>query len=206
MLALLLLALSCRVSTEETLLREPVAIAAVAGIADTTAFPAFQDARMKKVDGSANGNAAFSSLQETSLSFLRLELQMDTTRPTVPDQGVPYDMLFLVSPPDDSTTVVYRRLAAVVFYDSVSGPMYHSWVMDHGATLVGGTDFMYFFEFPDPGPSWSDYETFLDTLASDGRVDLVMHLTHESPVPPPASLPSIDAAGGASVLGSRRLP
>jgi hypothetical protein len=103
----------------------------------------------------------------------------DTAAPPIPDDpSYPDDSLFVVTRPGKELPVYFRRLATVRFDDSTSGFTVRAFFAAFQARIVGGSVFnrTYIFQFPDPGPSWAEFDAIVNRMNSEAGIELVSQI------------------------------
>jgi hypothetical protein len=109
----------------------------------------------------------------------------DTTRPEIPSgrfDGA--DSVFTVASSTPGFSY-FRRYAAVLFSDTVSGLGIRRYLLQHGLEVTGGFSMngAYIVKFADPGTAFTAFTAKLASLASDPRVRLVIPIESGTPAP-----------------------
>lgn len=113
------------------------------------------------------------------------DLASDTTRPSFPNVRFDRsDSAFVVASPTSGFSY-FRRFAGIQFHDSVSGTGVRRFLHQYGLEVTGGFRMTgaYIVKFADPGPTFSDFKRWMDTLGADARVKFIVPLEYSTPPP-----------------------
>jgi len=112
----------------------------------------------------------------------------DTSPPSIPpEMTFALDTTIVIRVPGDTSDVRYRNVFLVSFDRSVSGVTIRGFMRRHRASIIGGMPFIraYQVRTPDPGTTWSAFDSLRIRMRSEPGVTLVYPLAHRRRGPEP---------------------
>jgi hypothetical protein len=150
---------------------------------------------VKPKNDAATGDVRLLSRETVSSPTLVLIVDVDTSRPVVPDGFAAPDSaeaLLVTQPGGDPTVLVLRDFVHIQFDDTTSGQSIKELLALYGAQVAGGYPLThtYIIRVPDPGPTYAALEALMERLRAEPGVRYVYRLVFQAPEEPLGRYPN----------------